>query len=285
VSVWSLVAVPASSAILAGTDGGGFLSTDGGVTWTQGAPQNPIPYAYAIDPDSPSTVYAVGGVGPPLGQQNGAIAQSTDGGLTWPHYYVGDTGTFPPVFNAAVVNPPSSSSPLLIGTDAGIWGTRVGGQGGLHLITNGALASRIVFALAEDPVSREIVYAGTDGGLFKSTDGGMTFGTQVTNGLTAPGIFALLFDPDSPSTFYAGTNGGVFVSTDGGASWTPMNVGLTKPRVNALARAPGSGGALYAATNGAGVFLFTVESTNELVPREPVALATRRGPPRQVGPR
>jgi hypothetical protein len=64
-----------------------------------------------------------------------------------------------------------------------------------------------------------------------------------------------------------------------------MNVGLTKPRVNALARAPGSGGALYAATNGAGVFLFTVESTNELVPREPVALATRRGPPRQVGPR
>jgi hypothetical protein len=107
----------------------------------------------------------------------------------------------------------------------------------------------------------------------------------VTNGLTAPRIFALLFDPASPSTLYAGTNGGVFVSTDGGASWTPMNGGLTKPGVNALALAPGPGGALYAATNGAGVFLFTKESTNELVPREPVTLATRRGPPRPVGPR
>jgi hypothetical protein len=165
-----------------------------------------------------------------------------------------------------------------MGRDAGIWGTRVGGQGGLHLLTNGALASRVVIALAEDPVSRSIIYAGTDAGLFKSTDGGTTFGTQVTNGLTATVILALRFDPASPSTLYAGTNGGVFVSADGGGSWTPMNVGLTCHVVNALVRTPGPDGALYAATEGAGVFLFTNE-----VERAPVTLAKHRGPPRQVG--
>src|SRR5262249_31665928 len=157
------------------------------------------------------------------------------------------TGTFPPLFNAAVVTPASATTPpLIIGTAAGIWGATLGGHGGLHLVTVGALASRNVFAVADDPVSRSIVYAGTDAGLFKSTDGGLSFGTSVTNGLTAIGIFALLFDPASPSTFYSGTRDGVFVSTDAGTSWTPMNAGLTKPRVNALARAPGPGGALYA---------------------------------------
>jgi photosystem II stability/assembly factor-like uncharacterized protein len=54
---------------------------------------------------------------------------------------------------------------------------------------------------------------GTDGGLYKSTDGGVSW-TQITNGLTATGIYALLFDPASASTVYAGTNAGVFESTD-----------------------------------------------------------------------
>ena len=276
VRVWSLVVVPGSSAILAGTDSGGYLSTDGGVTWRQGAPQNPNPYAYAIDPRSPSTVYAVGGIGPSRAEGLGAIAYSADGGLTWPYFFVGDTGTFPPVFNAAVVNPPSSLSPLTIGTDKGIWWTSVGLHGGLHLVASGQLEGRRLVSVAEDPVSRSIVYAGTAGsGLFKSTDGGMTFGTQVTNGLTATGIFTLLFGPDSPSTFYAGTSNGVFVSADAGASWMPMNLGLTKPRVNALAQAPGPGGALYAATNGAGVFLLSHE-LGPCVPSDTVlCLSTR----------
>ncbi|HYX21174.1 MAG TPA: hypothetical protein VFA98_10060, partial [Thermoanaerobaculia bacterium] len=198
----------------------------------------------------PSTVYAVG-------QQPGAVARSMDGGATW-NYYVGDTGTFPPVFNAAVVNPTSPTiPPLIIGTAAGIWGTRLGSHGGLHLVTLGALASRQVFAVAEDPASRSTIYAGTNGGLFRSTDSGLTFGTAAAVGLTATGIRALLFDPASPSTVYAGTDGGVFVSMDRGASWTPMNAGLGGVTVNALARAPGPGGALYAATEGAGVYVFS----------------------------
>jgi hypothetical protein len=176
--------------------------------------------------------------------------------VTWT-FFVGDTGTFPPTFNAATVTPASSTTPpLIIGTAAGIWGTRIGQHGGLHLVTVGELASRSVFAVADDPVSRSVVFAGTDAGLFKSTDGGISFGTPVTNGLAAVGIFSLLFDPASPSILYAGTKNGVFVSADAGTSWTPMNSGLTKPRVNALASASGPGGALYAATNGAGVFVF-----------------------------
>src|SRR5262249_42231652 len=254
VEAWAVAVLPGSSTVLAGSDSGISRSTDGGVTWTQGGPPAPT-NAYAIDPNSPSTVYAVGLGGTiPSGQQVGAIGRSTDGGMTW-NYFVGDTGTFPAVFNAAVVNPPSSSSPLIMGSDAGIWGTRVGGQGGLHLITNSALASRRVFAVAEDPVSRSIVYAGTDGGLFKSTDGGLSFGTKVTSGLTATGIYVLLFDPASPSTFYAGTDSGVFKSMDGGSSWA--NIGLANMTIFSFGLGPGQSGAFYAGTNGFGVYLLS----------------------------
>src|SRR5262249_14849807 len=157
VRVWALTVVPGSSAILAGTDSGIFRSTDGGVTWTPGGPPAPA-YAFAIDPVTPSTVYAVG-------QPVGAVARSMDGGVTW-SFFVRDTGTFPPAFNAAAVTPASATTPpLIIGTGAGIWGATLGGHGGLHLVTLGELASRSVFAVADDPVSRSIVYAGTDAGL------------------------------------------------------------------------------------------------------------------------
>ena len=95
-----------------------------------------------------------------------------------------------------------------------------------------------VFALALSPSSSSTVFAGTDAGLYKSIDSGMSW-TPVTNGLTASIFYALYFDPASPSTLYAGTDRGVLKSADGGTSWTPMNTGLTNPVVNAIVRAPG----------------------------------------------
>src|SRR3989449_3553889 len=71
-------------------------------------------------------------------------------------------------------------------------------------------------ALAIDPLTPTTLYAGTSGGVFKSTDGGASWSAS---GLI--NVSALAIDPLTPTTLYAGTSvfGGVFKSTDGGVSW------------------------------------------------------------------
>jgi photosystem II stability/assembly factor-like uncharacterized protein len=282
VAVWS-IEVLADSSILAGTDGTGYRSTDRGATWTGGFPGFLIPYGYAVDPKSPSTVYAVGGAGPSLDQLTGFVGKSTDGGSTWSPFAAVPTA---PILNAVAFLPaPAPAKPgqpslvAVLGTSAGIWAILVDRFGGVILETVGALASRQVFAVTFDPTSGSIAYAGTDGGLYKSTDAGVTW-AQVT-ALAATGVYALLFDPNAPSTFYAGTDAGVFVSEDSGSSWTAISSGLTNPVVDALALGPGPDGFLYAATLGGGVFLYI----DEIDARTSTTGLKRRGPPRKVGPR
>jgi photosystem II stability/assembly factor-like uncharacterized protein len=82
-----------------------------------------------------------------------------------------------------------------------------------------------ISALAVDPQSPETVFAGTDRGLFKSTDGGGSW-RPLTNGLGAKSLVSLAIAPADPQTVYAGTGLGVFKTTNGGASWRAVNEGL-----------------------------------------------------------
>mgnify|MGYP001448161484 CR=1 FL=1 len=65
------------------------------------------------------------------------------------------------------------------------------------------------------------LYAGTDLGLFKSVDGGMSF-ERVDMGFTPTStIFGLAFDEREPSHMYCATSGGdVFASHDSGDTWS-----------------------------------------------------------------
>jgi len=104
-----------------------------------------------------------------------------------------------------------------------------------------------VTALAINPVTPSTLYAGTDGGVFKSTDGGTSWRAVNTNSY----VYALAINPKIPSTLYAGSDGaGVFESTDGGASWTAVLPGTS---VFALAIDPMTPSTLYAGTFGGGV--------------------------------
>jgi hypothetical protein len=83
-----------------------------------------------------------------------------------------------------------------------------------------------------DPTSSNIVYAGGDGGIYKSVDGGATWSPAVL--LTTP-VIALAVDPAAPSTVYAGTfDQGVLKSSDDGASWAPAATGLPDQRWSEL---------------------------------------------------
>jgi hypothetical protein len=127
---------------------------------------------------------------------------------------------------------------------------------GTNVWTSNGPEGGTILALAIDPATPATLYAGTGGGVFKSTNGGGNW-SAVNTGLTAAGVSALAIDPATPATLYAGTGGGVFKSTNGGGNWSAVNAGLTSTFVRALAIDPATPATLYAGTNGGGVFKST----------------------------
>ena len=101
-------------------------------------------------------------------------------------------------------------------------------------------------AVAIDPKTPSILYAGTEGGVFKSTNGGANWSVA---GLTGPDILALGIDPINTNTLYAGTSEGVFKSTDGGTGWGAVDNGLTETSIRVLAIDPKTPTTLYVASS------------------------------------
>jgi photosystem II stability/assembly factor-like uncharacterized protein len=83
--------------------------------------------------------------------------------------------------------------------------------------------------LAFDPLTPRVIYASSDDGVYKSTNGGRTW-FRSSNGLTSLWIGTLAIDPKTPTTLYAGVayinTGGpataIYKTTDGGANWSPL---------------------------------------------------------------
>ena len=64
------------------------------------------------------------------------------------------------------------------------------------------------------------MYAASRRGVFKSSNGGLSW-TDPSNGeLDGVNVHSLAIDPVTPSSLYAGTASGILKSTDGGASWS-----------------------------------------------------------------
>jgi photosystem II stability/assembly factor-like uncharacterized protein len=83
-------------------------------------------------------------------------------------------------------------------------------DGGVSWATvNGALPTTNVLAVAIDPSSSSTLYAGTDAGVFKSTDGGQNWSGANSGLVGAPRVTvnALAIDSASPAAVYAATSG------------------------------------------------------------------------------
>lgn len=105
-----------------------------------------------------------------------------------------------------------------------------------------------VRCLAMDPHRSNVVFAGTEKGLYRSDDCGAnwTAGDSVLNDTY---IWALAFDPVNPERMYVGsgtpTPAGLFRSLDGGVSWSKRPVEIAEtcenvgtPRVTGIAVDP-----------------------------------------------
>jgi photosystem II stability/assembly factor-like uncharacterized protein len=230
--------------IYVSTHGGGVFKTrDRGRRWS--AVNNGLANLFVdglvIDPTDPARLLA--------GTDGGGVFRSVDGGATW-HQTLGPVGL--PVTALAIA--PTNPSIVYAGAAAR-------GFGAVYTSVDGGETWRprvftdLVRGLTVDPVTPTTVYAATNSGLFKSTDGGLTFVFHQMNGFfNAVNTFAI--DPASPSTVYAGTESGAMKSTDGGVTWNFRNTGLRGGPVHALALPASNRSILYAGTNN-GVFTST----------------------------
>jgi hypothetical protein len=204
----------------------------------------------AISPLNPSDIFYTGNV------YNAAyfvgVSHSSDGGMTWEHDTL-DLGTrgWAVAFDGVDTNrvyvggDSAYSYPcLLISTDLGAtWTTSNSGLSGA------------VNVLMTIPGNGQLVYAGTNGGLFISTDAGATWeATTLTRS-----VRTLVCDPANAQNIFVGTYGyGVYSSTDGGTNWTEMNDGLMCNKVLSLAFRAGTENTIYAGTEGGSVFKTTL---------------------------
>lgn len=95
--------------------------------------------------------------------------------------------------------------------------------------------------------SRAGVFAATNDGVFRSTDGGATW-KRVVRGLADAKVSSLIANDVE---LYAGTSVGVYRSTTGGELWQPVSTGLTGGVVTAIKEIRGF---LLAGTLGSGIF-------------------------------
>jgi hypothetical protein len=116
------------------------------------------------------------------------------------------------------------------------------------------------FGVAFDPSNSKTVYVATQvSGVFKSTDGGMTWAPSNGNlmpWMTAAGSFidvrSIVVDPNNSKTVYIGTNGqGVYKSIDGGGSWN--NVLAPSGTIDCLMLTGGTSASLYACVHSVGL--------------------------------
>jgi photosystem II stability/assembly factor-like uncharacterized protein len=206
--------------------------------------------AIAVSDSHPDIVYV--GTGSAAMRSNVIIGRgmyrSADAGNSWQFIGLRDAGQIGSVIvhptNPDVVWAAALGSPFGPNEERGIFKTTDGGKTWRKVLyVNSETGGRVVAINWSNP---DELYAGmyrgfrkgwdiisggpaTEGGIYKSTDGGVTW-AKLANGLprTLVGKIDLDVARSRPSTVYAmveapGEEGGLYRSTDSGASWTLVN--------------------------------------------------------------
>lgn len=101
------------------------------------------------------------------------------------------------------------------------------------------------------------VYAGSNYGLYLSTDAGSSWSQPLMN----VNVTCIVIDPTNENNVFVGTSSGVKSSTDGGKTWRDMNENLTTLMVESLDY-DAVNKVLYAGTQYAGVFRRSIGIAN-----------------------
>jgi photosystem II stability/assembly factor-like uncharacterized protein len=221
-------------------NGGVWRSTDFGSTWVPLFDNQPTGSigAIAVAPSDPNILYVGSGAGiirPDLAVGNG-VYKSTDAGKTWTHLGLRDSQMI-----ANIEIDPRDPNRLFVAALGHPYGPNP--ERGIFRSTDGGSSFQKVLYVDEytsgndvriDPSQPDTVYAalwqqqqgffengafgGTDGGIFKSTDGGSTW-KKLAGGLPPIIEANLAIAPSNPKTIYA------TVAVGGAAAETPAAAG------------------------------------------------------------
>lgn len=229
---------------------GVFKSKDGGSTWRRASSGLPYTRALvsilAIDPTAPNTLYA--------GTTGAGIFTSRDAGGSWTDVTAGfppaTPGTNPvpiPWINALAMDPSAHATVYAGTTFDGVFKSTDRGRS-WTVMNAGFHPDPIVYALVIDPRAPATVYAGTDFGVYKSSDGGLTW--LITELSYSFPVHAVVIERRN---LYAASDG-VYKSTNSGMGWQRLEPGLPPGEINTLAIAHTLPPTLYAGTFSHGVF-------------------------------
>ncbi len=102
------------------------------------------------------------------------------------------------------------------------------------LAVPGCGGSDPIVVIALHPSKSQIIYVATNDYIFKTRDGGQTWG-NISRGMSHSRVISMAIDPAYPATVYAGTKGdAVFKSYDGGQRWTSLRNGLESNTVTSV---------------------------------------------------
>lgn len=192
-------------------------SMDGGLNWQNSNTGLPGFNSVTLDPNNQETLYCV--------TPFDGIYKSADSGNSWGQL------TDQPIYTYEIDH--SNSNNQYGSIDNVFYKSYDGGAtwNEISTITTGGFFDGAIVSIAYDPNNQDVFYCGTQpfwssdmfGGLFKSTDGGITWTQLVAD--QAPVRIAI--DPNNSNIVYYGTcENGLFKSTDGGLSWNSLTTGL-----------------------------------------------------------
>jgi photosystem II stability/assembly factor-like uncharacterized protein len=217
-----------SAVIFAATDIGFSKSLNSGGTWTSVTGQTPnIATDVAVNPSDAAVIY--------LGT-SGGVYKSTDGGDHFANTTVSQT-----YIRAVTINPFTPTTVYAGGISGRVYRSTNSGSAWSSTALS-PFAS--IYAIAADPTNAMRVYAAATRGVYKSTDGGVTWVLPPTN-LISNSVRSLAIDPNNPSVLYAGTTCGIAKSTDAGNSFVDLLGFSCFGTVSAIAIDPSNSATVY----------------------------------------
>ncbi len=113
-----------------------------------------------------------------------------------------------------------------------------------------------VYCLVVHPDNKDMVYAATPIGIYKTTDGGITWMNKGGGGY----LRAIRLFPFYPDTIVIGGDNGVLISYNGGDEWSYFNTGLEYIKINCLEFSADNQICLFAGTIGGATYVYTFET-------------------------
>lgn len=207
--------------------GPGTIQNGNNVEGISNNPQAGAVTALAPDPTNADRLF--------VASTNGGIWRTTNATAASPHWEP-LTDQFPSLSMSAIAFSPldATQNTLFAGGGRTSSGFGDGGAqiGVLKTTDGGNTWSQIGASLAGNRINQiiptsigtaatQVVLAATNNGIFRSTDGGLTFAPAA---VLAGNIVDMDADPSNPNRFYASVPGvGFYISTNSGQMWTPIN--------------------------------------------------------------